>query len=137
MPPFPTVPPKGEIVPIDDIRTLCQAKGLPDLWSRIEADRPVNPFKSDGCTAFFDQIAGINIYPACFFHDLKYWAGYPEVTPEEYRLRFIADGELMTDVVLLGADPFIGVTMFHGVRAGGGPLLKLPFSWGFGRHTEP
>ena len=132
MRPFPQVPAKGQIVSVQEIERLCAAKNLPGLWQRIHDDPPQKPFKSDGCTAFFDQITNINIYPACFFHDLKYWAGYPDWSPGEQLERFIADAELMTDVATLGADFFLADTMFRGVRLGGGPV-SLPFSWGFGR----
>jgi len=80
---FPDVPAKGAFVSMDDIRRLCEAKDLPRLWRRIAADPPPKPFSSDGCSLFFNQLANINIYPACFFHDLKYWSGYPVSTPEE------------------------------------------------------
>ena len=129
---FPDVPPKGAFVSMDDIRRLCEAKDLPRLWLRIAADPPPKPFMSDGCSLFFNQLANINIYPACFFHDLKYWSGYPVATPVERLERFAADAELMVDVASLGADFFIAETMFRGVRTGGGPG-SLPFSWGFGR----
>ena len=81
---------------------------------------------SDGCSLFFNQLANINIYPACFFHDLKYWSGYPVSTPEERLERFAADAELMVDVASLGADFFIAETMFRGVRTGGGPGAAGP-----------
>ena len=129
---FPEVPPKGSIVTLPDIQRLCEAKGLPRLWQRIAADPPPKPFASDGCSLFFNQLATINIYPACFFHDLKYWCGYPVHTPPEKLERFIADTELMVDVATLGVDFFIAETMFRGVRSGGAPG-PLPFAWGFGR----
>ena len=129
---FPNVPPKGAVVSLSDLQALCEAKGLPRLWQRIAADPPPKPFVSDGCSLFFNQLANVNIYPACFFHDIKYWCGYPVSTPAERLERFIADTELMTDVAILGVDFFIAETMFRGVRTGGGPGA-LPFSWGFGR----
>jgi len=129
---FPDVPPKNTVVSLHDIQRLCEAKGLPRLWKRIATDPPHKPFASDGCSLFFNEIAKINIYPACFFHDLKYWSGYPNSTPAERLERFIADAELMTDVASLGVDFFIAETVFRGVRTGGGPV-SLPFSWGFGR----
>jgi hypothetical protein len=129
---FPPVPAKGVVVSMPDIKRLCEAKGLPRLWERIAADPPPKPFTSDGCSLFFNQLANIDIYPACFFHDLKYWCGYPVSTPAERLERFVADAELMVDVAALGADFFIAETMFRGVRTGGGPG-SLPFSWGFGR----
>ena len=129
---FPDVPPKGTVVSLGDIQRLCEAKGLPHLWQRIAADPPPKPFASDGCSLFFDRIATISIYPACFFHDLKYWSGYPNLTEAERLERFVADAELMVDVASLGVDFFIAEMVFRGVRTGGGPV-SLPFSWGFGR----
>jgi hypothetical protein len=129
---FPDVPPKGTVVPISEIRRLCQAKGLQRVVQRIDADPPPKPFSSDGCSLFFNSIAGVDIYPACFFHDIKYWSGHPNLSDEEELERFIADAELMIDVACLGVDLFVAETMFRGVRVGGGPV-KLPFSWGFGR----
>jgi hypothetical protein len=129
---FPDVPPKGMVVSLQDIQLLCEAKGLLRVWQRIAAEPPPKPFVSDGCSLFFNQLANINIYPACFFHDLKYWCGYPVSTPDERLERFIADSELMVDVAVLGVDFFIAETMFRGVRSGGGPSA-LPFAWGFGR----
>lgn len=129
---FPDVPPKNTVVSLHDIQRLCEAKGLPRLWTRIAADPPHKPFRSDGCSLFVNEIAKINIYPACFFHDLKYWSGFPNSTPAERLARFIADAELMTDLASLGVDFFIAETVFRGVRTGGGPI-SLPFSWGFGR----
>ena len=130
---FPEVPGKGKVVSLEEIERLCVAKGLPRLWQRIHDDPPPKPFKSDGCTAFFNQIVNIDIYPACFFHDLKYWAGFPNLSPGELLERFRADAELMVDVANLGTDFFLAETIFRGVRTGGGPM-SLPFSWGFGRH---
>lgn len=117
---------------LPEIKRLCEAKGLPRLWERIAADPPPRPFASDGCSVFFDKIADISIYPACFFHDLKYWSGYPNHSATERLERFVADAELMVDVAALGVDFFVAEIVFRGVRTGGGPV-QLPFSWGFGR----
>jgi hypothetical protein len=129
---FPDVPLKGTVVSLQEIQRLCEAKGLHHLWQRIAADPPPKSFASDGCSLFFNQIANISIYPACFFHDLKYWCGYAIHTPAERLARFTADAELMVDVASLGVDFFIAETIFRGVRTGGGPI-GLPYSWGFGR----
>jgi hypothetical protein len=126
------LPPKGSVVPLDRILQLCEARGLHRTVKRVKDSPPPKPFKSDGCSLFFDQIAGISIYPACFFHDIKYWSGFPTLSNEEQLERFIADAELMIDVAALGVDLLVAETIFRGVRVGGGPF-KLPFSWGFGR----
>lgn len=116
-------------VPLERIREICAHYGLHALWRKIEKDPPVRPFKSDGCTGWFDDWKGVSLYPAGFLHDLKYWAGYPGEDVE----RLVADAELMTDVARLLKSTTMAETMFHGVRVGGAEQLKAPFSWGFGR----
>ena len=101
------------------------------LWAKIEKDPPPKPFKSDGCSLWFDTWKGVDLYPACFFHDLKYWSGYPKEETE----RLIADAELMIDVARAGV-PKMAEIMFAGVRVGGHEALKRSFSWGFGRQTD-
>jgi len=119
----------GEEVPLARIHEICEAYGLHDLWRKIERDPPPRPFKSDGCTGWFDDWQGVSLYPAGFLHDLKYWAGYPGEDVE----RLVADAELMIDVARLLQSTVMAETMFHGVRVGGAEMLKTPFSWGFGR----
>lgn len=123
------LPEKGEAVSRSQIREICKFYRLEDLWTKIEKDPPATPFKSDGCSLWFDSWDGISLYPACFLHDLKYWAGYPGEDVD----RLVADAELMIDVArLLGATK-MAETMFHGVRIGGHEIFKHSFSWGFGR----
>jgi hypothetical protein len=124
-----TLPALGEEVPVSRIKEICAFYGLHALWLKIEKDPPPRPFKSDGCTGWFDDWQGVSLYPAGFLHDLKYWAGYPGEDVE----RLVADAELMIDVArLLGSTP-MAETMFHGVRIGGDEKFKASFSWGFGR----
>ena len=123
------LPKKGEIVPLDKIQEICEYFNLQELWAKIKKDPPPRPFKSDGCTLWVDEWEGVSLYPACFKHDLKYWAGQPG----EHLARLIADAELMIDVAKLLDDTSIAETMFTGVRLGGNENFKLPFSWGFGR----
>lgn len=123
------LPALGEEVPLARIHEICEAYGLHDLWLKIERDPPPRPFKSDGCTGWFDDWQGVSLYPAGFLHDLKYWAGYPGEDVE----RLVADAELMIDVARLLQSTVMAETMFHGVRVGGAEMLKTPFSWGFGR----
>ncbi|MCP5049591.1 MAG: hypothetical protein GY940_20645 [bacterium] len=125
------LPKKGEEVPFPKIKEICDAHRLHDLWHKIEEDPPPKPFKSDGCSMWFDHWKGVDLYPACFIHDLKYWAGQPDEDVE----RLVADAELMIDVARLLGGTGMAETMFHGVRVGGGELFKCSFSWGFGRHT--
>jgi hypothetical protein len=122
-------PAKNEEVPFSTIRAICLENGLQDLWAKIEADPPQTSFKSDGCSMWFDTWNGVSLYPACFLHDLKYWAGYPGEEVE----RLVADAELMIDVARLLGSTQMAETMFHGVRVGGHEIFKRSFSWGFGR----
>jgi diadenosine tetraphosphate (Ap4A) HIT family hydrolase len=127
------LPPIDTEVSLERIKEICAHYGLHDLWRKIEKDPPVRPFKSDGCTGWFDDWQGVSLYPAGFLHDLKYWAGYPG----EDVARLQADAELMTDVAKLLNSTKMAETMFHGVRVGGAEQLKTPFSWGFGRQALP
>lgn len=125
------LPAVNEDVSLKKIKAICEHYGLPDLWKKIEKDPPSMVFSSDGCTLWPNISNGKNIYSACFLHDLKYWAGYPNEDVE----RLVADAELMIDVARIRNSTKIAETMFHGVRVGGTDKLKMPFSWGFGRFT--
>ncbi|CAK8724504.1 MAG: hypothetical protein CDV28_1447 [Candidatus Electronema aureum] len=123
------IPKAGTVVPLAQIRELCRYFHLHELLAKIEKNPPPKPFKSDGCSFWFDKWQGFDLYPACFKHDLKYWAGYPGEEVE----RLIADAELMIEVARIMGSTGMAETMFAGVRAGGGDWLKASFSWGFGR----
>ena len=122
------LPEKNKEVSLPEIREICMAFGYEALWKKIEEDPPPRPFKSDGCSMWFDSWNGVDFYEACFFHDLKYWCGYPGEDAE----RLIADAELMIDIARAGA-PRMAEVMFTGVRVGGHEGLQKTFSWGFGR----
>ncbi len=124
-----SLPPKGAVVPLDEIERICAEHGLDELWTKITSDPPDRPFASDGCSMWFDTWDGVDLYPFCFLHDLKYWAGRPGEEGE----RLVADAELMIAVARAG-EPAMAELMFHGVRAGGHPVFKRSFSWGFGRN---
>lgn len=126
------IPEKGKEIPLDEIEKICELFGLEALWKKIQKDPPQRPFKSDGCSMWFDSWKGKSLYTACFLHDLKYWSGYPGEDVE----RLIADAELMIDVARITGETGIAETMFHGVRVGGHEVFKRSFSWGFGRGTE-
>lgn len=123
------LPPKGAVVSLEQIKQICNYFGLQTLWHKIEKDPPAQMFKSDGCSMWFDTWQGKDLYPACFLHDLKYWAGYPGEDVE----RLVADAELMIDVARILQSTGMAETMFHGVRVGGHEIFKRSFSWGFGR----
>ncbi|MBT7444262.1 MAG: CHAP domain-containing protein, partial [Methylococcales bacterium] len=123
------LPKEGKQVSLADIGILTQAYGLHDLWQKIKKDPPKNPFRSDGCSMWFNDWGKVSIYSACFFHDLKYWSGYPDEELE----RLKADSELMMDVAKLLKSTKMAEAMFNGVRLGGHERYKRSFSWGFGR----
>jgi hypothetical protein len=132
--PFPRMhlPPINEEVPLKRIKVICDHYNLGALWAKIEADPPPKPFKSDGCTGWVDSWHGVDIDPACFLHDLKYWAGHPGEEVD----RLVADAELMIDIARLQNSTNMAEVMFHGVRVGGHEGLKSSFSWGFGRQKD-
>lgn len=123
------LPALNEDVPLTKIKEICDHYKLLTLWEKIEKDPPASVFKSDGCTMWPDVSGGKDIYPACFLHDLKYWAGYSGENVE----RLIADAEFMIDIARIRESTKMAETMFHGVRVGGTDKLKQAFSWGFGR----
>lgn len=123
------IPEKNEQVSISQIREICIDYDMPELWAKIEQEPPHKPFQSDGCSLWFGSWQGRTLYPACFLHDLKYWAGYPGEEVE----RLIADAELMIDVACLLGSTTMAETMFHGTRLGGAEMYRRSFSWGFGR----
>ena len=126
------LPAAGEEVPLEQIKLICEHFGLHTLWAKIERDPPPRPFVSDGCTRWVDEVNGVDIYPACFRHDLKYWAGFAgERVP-----RLKADAEFMVEVAELLGETAMAETMFAGVRLFGGEKLEATFSWGFGRQTD-
>lgn len=133
------LPPKGQIVSLQEIEKICFDYHLYDLWEKITNDPPRKPFKSDGCSWWPDEWKSktgeiISIYPQCFKHDLVYWAGYPEKNNVKEQIeRFVADAELVIGVVKVTGRTKLGETMFAGVRAGGHERWHMPFSWGFGR----
>lgn len=118
----------AEVLPAE-IAVICAHYELPALAARIAVDPPAKPFVSDGCTGWVNEWQGVSIYPACFLHDLKYWAGYPGEEVE----RLVADAELMADVARLLGGVRMAEVMFHGVRVGGHEGFRASFSWGFGR----
>lgn len=123
------LPAINQLVSAEEIARICAHYELPALAERIVADPPRKPFASDGCTGWVDEWQGVSIYPACFLHDLKYWAGYPGEEVE----RLVADAELMVDVARLLGGVKMAEIMFNGVRLGGREGFRASFSWGFGR----
>ena len=123
------LPPKGQVVPLERIRSICEHYGLHSLWQQIEANPPPKPFESDGCSSWPDTwLGGQDLYEGCFIHDVFYWSGQPGDKL----------GRLKADVwLMLWVAENVGVrlaeTMFAGVRAGGTEKLPTSWRWGFGR----
>ena len=120
------LPKSGEKVSLEHITDICKYFGRDALLKRILDDPPPNPFKSDGCSMWFDSWRGIDFYPYCFLHDLEYWVGGTNTD------RLVADAQLMIDIAKAGC-PQMAEIMFHGVRVGGHERFRRTFSWGFGR----
>lgn len=123
------LPELGEVVPITRLIKLAHYYEKSDIVEMLQQVRqPVAPFASDGCSCWPDTILGkYNLYPACFWHDVRYWFG----APGDDVARAVADAQLVIDVARIGC-PKIARTMFIGVGVGGGEGWSLPYSWGHG-----
>lgn len=124
------LPKKSEVVTNDDLRSLCQLYSYDHLANHIEKHPPDIPFKSDGASVIPDNICDIDLYPAAFWHDVRYWCG----TTGDEEGRLMADCQFCMDAMTMcGADANLAMKLFLGVRAGGGEHLPTPWRWGFGR----
>jgi hypothetical protein len=87
----------------------------------------IEPFTSDGCSAFPDGTFAQNKLwlSCCTAHDYAYWQG------GTYEERLIADKQLQQCVFNVG-EPQIANLMLTGVRVGGSPYLPTSFRWGYG-----
>ncbi len=87
----------------------------------------LQPFTSDGCSAFPDGNAFTQVHwkRCCTVHDLAYWQG------GTYEQRLQADIALEQCVANIG-EPEIAKLMLTGVRVGGSPYLPTSFRWGYG-----
>lgn len=87
----------------------------------------LQPFTSDGCSAFPDGIAFSQVRwkKCCTAHDFAYWQG------GTYEQRLSADQELQHCVQSIGKSK-IAKLMLAGVRVGGSPYWPTSFRWGYG-----
>jgi hypothetical protein len=87
----------------------------------------IEPFTSDGCSAFPDgTFAQQELWlSCCTAHDYAYWQG------GTYEQRLTADKLLRQCVANVG-EPQIANLMLAGVRVGGSPYLPTSFRWGYG-----
>ncbi len=95
----------------------------------ISLDGPQQPFVSDGCSMWPDNIHG----ECCLVHDQAYWVGG---TPED---RVKADNEFRQCVAEIPlpyvpqVTPYVAGAMYYSVRVGGHPVLPFPWRWDFGQ----
>ncbi|WP_127715916.1 FAD-binding oxidoreductase [Halobacteriovorax sp. HLS] len=87
----------------------------------------LNPFDTDGCSMVPD---GTPRNPqmwkqCCLWHDIAYWKGGTR------KDRRTADKNFNLCLKEFGPN-FIGFIYYYGVRVGGHPSARLPFSWGYG-----
>lgn len=87
----------------------------------------LQPFTSDGCSAFPDgTMSHQNLWLSCCeTHDYSYWKG------GSYKERVVSDEALQACVAAVGK-PDIAAMMLAGVRVGGTPYLPTKFRWGYG-----
>ncbi len=122
------LPTKGQQVPLDELISLSRFYGKIDIEEALTSFVPKGVFVSDGCSMWPDSWFGDNIFPACFWHDVRYWCG----VPGDDIARLIADTELAKDVAIL-ANVDLARLMFTGVGFGGTDKIDTPFRWGYGR----
>jgi hypothetical protein len=96
------------------------------ISAMAQADE-LQPFTSDGCSAFPDGTLLQNELwlKCCTVHDYEYWKG------GTYEERLESDKALKECVTKVG-EPEIAILMLAGVRVGGTPFLPTTFRWGYG-----
>ncbi|MGV0961869.1 MAG: hypothetical protein ACOYB1_18745 [Limnohabitans sp.] len=134
--PFPDVcvkanlPEIGEAVDSAKLIKILHTHGKQDILDYLDKHGwPEGSFISDGCSMWPDSWRGSNLYPACFFHDVRYWCGMPG----DVVARVIADAELAKDVVTVTGNSVLARTMFAGVGCCGTDYINTTFRWGYGR----
>lgn len=116
---------------LEEVVDFCKAKGQLELADYVLGEPPDIPFKTDGCSLWFDCWFGLDLYPHCLVHDIWYWAG----RLGDRATRKMAD-EQLAKAVSGRRRPIGGLLMWIGVRIGGGSWLRnRSFSWGFGRSS--
>lgn len=101
----------------------CAERGEP-------AGRPTEPFRTDGCSMWFDaMVTGESWQDCCVEHDIAYWCGGTKAMRRE------ADAELER-CVAGHYRRWMGALMEPGVRVGGAPWVPAYWRWGYG-HEYP
>lgn len=117
------LPGKGVIIDSTQLLQLAKDHGQNDIVERLEFGMPTKRMVSDGCSGGCpDTWRGKSIYPACYWHDVRYYLGGSQL----YKL--YADSILMMEVAKITGDIDFSVTMFNAVHVGG----NLPASWQWG-----
>jgi len=96
-------------------------------WSYHSLAAELNPFTSDGCSAFPEGTFVQNELwlECCTTHDYAYWQG------GSFQQRRRADYQLKQCVEAVG-EPEVANIMLAGVRVGGSPFWPTRFRWGYG-----
>ncbi|WP_341676767.1 hypothetical protein [Niveibacterium sp. SC-1] len=82
---------------------------------------PPHRFTTDGCSMWPDG----NWQGCCVRHDEDYWCGGEDAAREA------SDGAFR-QCVSEANSPVLAGFMYWGVRAGGAPMLPVPWRWGYG-----
>lgn len=123
------IPKPGVPVTVEELKVLAEYFGKADVFQALFTDPIDDVFVSDGCSIWPDNWFGKDIYPACFWHDVRYWLGIPG--DDLGRLK--ADMELMLDVTIITGSSNLARAMATGIWLGGSEKLDTPWHWGFGR----
>ena len=121
------LPNKGKAVTVAKLTELAIFFEKFDVVEMLKT-APDDVFISDGCSMWPDSWFGADLYPCCFWHDVRYWCG----NPGDDVGRLFADAELAKDVAREG-EPDLARLMFVGVGVGGTEKVGSPFRWGYGR----
>lgn len=107
---------------------LYWAACLMAMSFKASAADSIAPFKTDGCSLFFDRspVSQSDWCHCCVTHDIAYWRGGSEA------LRLAADQALATCVSSATNNDALATLMYAGVRAMGSAHLPTWFRWGFG-----
>lgn len=108
------MPAERQLALANEATELCRARrGAPHL--------PPHRFTTDGCSMWPDG----NWQGCCVRHDEDYWCGGDDAARE-------ASDQAFRQCVTEADSPVMAGVMYWGVRAGGAPMLPVPWRWGYG-----
>jgi len=105
---------------------------LPEvLLSKMEGFKPIETFESNGCSCSPDEFGGVDLRPACHYHDWAYHLGGCEIDRKR------ADQELFRNLMVCGLSKFMANFYYRRVRLWGvkafswhkGKVPKNPWHW--------